>query len=74
MAETKPIKMSEWKQYKRKGISEMRTYVPGEDVTKFSVNPVDVLELGGMVARNPKNHADQWYVAKKYFEDNLEPA
>jgi hypothetical protein len=28
----------------------------------------------GMVARNPKNHADQWYVARKYFEDNLEPA
>ena len=26
----------------------------------------------GMIARNPKNHADQWYVARKYFEDNLE--
>jgi len=29
---------------------------------------------GDMIARNPKNHADQWLVAKKYFEDNLEPA
>jgi hypothetical protein len=27
-----------------------------------------------MIARNPKNHADQWLVAKKYFEDNLEEA
>lgn len=27
---------------------------------------------GGMIARNPKNHDDKWYVAKKYFEDNLE--
>ena len=25
-----------------------------------------------MIARNPKNHEDQWYVAKKYFEDNFE--
>jgi hypothetical protein len=28
--------------------------------------------IGDMIARNPKNHADQWLVAKKYFEDNLE--
>lgn len=25
-----------------------------------------------MIARNPKNHEDQWLVAKKYFEDNFE--
>lgn len=63
-----------WKQYKRKGLSEMRPYIPGEDLSKFSINPVDTPELGGMVARNPLDHRDQWYVAKKYFEDNLEPA
>ncbi len=28
---------------------------------------------GDMIARNPKNHNDQWLVAKAYFEDNLEP-
>ena len=28
----------------------------------------------GMIARNPKNSQDQWYVAKKYFEDNFEEA
>ena len=27
----------------------------------------------GMVARNPSNHADQWYVARAYFEANFEP-
>ena len=27
----------------------------------------------GYIARNPKNHADMWYVSKKYFDDNLEP-
>ena len=28
--------------------------------------------LGDMIARNPKNHNDQWLVAKKYFEENFE--
>lgn len=63
-----------WKQYKRKGLSEMRPYIPGEDLSAVSVSKEDKPEPGGMIARNPKNHADQWYVSKKYFEDNLEPA
>lgn len=25
-----------------------------------------------MIARNPKNHNDQWLVAEEYFNDNLE--
>ena len=67
--------MSEFKQYKRKGLSEMRPYVPGEDMTHISVADIDDPGTDmGMVARNPQNHADQWYVARKYFDDNLEPA
>ena len=67
--------MSEWKQYKRKGLSEMRPYVLGEDLTGISVAKVDNPQKDmGMIARNPKNHKDQWYVARKYFEENLEPA
>jgi len=64
--------MNEFKKYTRKGFSEMRPYLPGEDLSKVSVATVDTLEKGGMIARNPKNHKDQWYVAKKYFEENLE--
>lgn len=30
-------------------------------------------KIGDMIARNPKNHDDQWLVAKQYFEDNFEP-
>lgn len=64
-----------FKLYKRKGLSEMRPYVKGEDLSKISVAAVDSPEEDmGMVARNPVNHEDQWYVARKYFEDNLEPA
>ena len=70
--------MSEWKKYKRKGLSEMRPYVVGEDVSGISISEADRLagspKEGDMIARNSKNHADQWLVAKKYFEDNLEPA
>lgn len=67
--------MSEWKQYKRKGLSEMRPYVKGEDLGGISVAATDDPENDmGMIARNPDNHSDQWYVAREYFEKNLEPA
>lgn len=63
-----------WKQYKRKGLSEMRPYVLGEDLSGISVSGEDTPEEGGMIARNPANHDDQWYVSKAYFEANLEEA
>ena len=67
-----------WKQYKRKGLSEMREYVEGEDLSKVSISEPDreagSPKKGDMIARNPANHEDKWLVAKKYFEDNLEPA
>jgi len=70
--------MSEWKQYKRKGVSEMRPYVHGEAIAGVSISDADRAagspKDGDMIARNPKDHSDQWLVAKKYFEDNLEPA
>ena len=64
--------MMTWAHYRRKGYSEMRPYIVGEDLTGISVSKEDTPELGGMIARNPDNHADQWYVAKAYFEKNLE--
>lgn len=29
-------------------------------------------KIGDMIARNPKNHNDQWLVAQQYFIDNFE--
>lgn len=64
--------------YSRKGLSELtpfKTFVG--DMTNISISEQDKLlsneefELG-YIARNPKNHLDMWYVAKKYFDDNLE--
>ena len=64
-----------FKKYIRKNIAEMRPYVSGEDLTHISVSEVDDPENDmGMVARNPMNHADQWYVARQYFEDNFTEA
>ena len=62
-------------EYRRTNIAEMRPYVSGEDLTKISVSDVDSPDEDmGMVARNPKNHDDQWYVARQYFDDNFERA
>jgi hypothetical protein len=70
--------MSEFKQYRRKSVSEMRPYVEGETLDgKVSISEQDLNagspKVGDMIARNPKNHEDKWLVAKAYFEDNLEP-
>jgi hypothetical protein len=68
-----------WKQYKRKGLSEMRPYIQGEVLPPcVSISEADLKngspKVGDMIARNPKNHDDQWLVAEKYFNDNLELA
>lgn len=72
-----------WAYYRRKGLSEMRPYIAWEPLDGISVSEPDKAWLldcqsrnadpGGYIARNPKNHADQWYVAQAYFDENLEP-
>jgi len=69
--------MSVFKQYRRKGLSEMRPYTNGEVLSSvISISEADKLngspKVGDMIARNPKDHTDQWLVAQKYFEENLE--
>ena len=66
-----------FKQYKRKGLSEMIEYKNYTgDITLVSISKEDINngspKEGDMIARNPKNHNDFWLVAEKYFNDNLE--
>ena len=61
-----------WKQYRRTGSTEMRPYIPGEDVTGISVSAADTPAAGGMIARNKNNAQDQWYVAEAYFAQHFE--
>lgn len=47
-----------------------------DNIIEVSISDVDLLngspKIGDMIARNPKNHLDQWLVAEKYFNDNFE--
>ena len=70
--------MSAFKQYRRKQIAELRPYVEGEVLDgRISISAFDreagSPKAGDMIARNPKNHDDQWLVAAAYFADNFEP-
>jgi len=62
----------EWKNYIKQTPQPMRPYIPGEDLKAqgISVWDGDTPEVGGMIARNPKDPKDQWYVAKAFFEHN----
>jgi len=69
-----------FKQYRRKQIAELRPWIAGEVLSGVSMS-ISVSEEdrkngspkeGDMIARNPKNHNDQWLVTKQYFEDNFE--
>lgn len=68
--------MNKFIQYRRKQIAEMRPYELGEEMNGISISMVDSQagspKKGDMIARNPKNHMDQWLVAAAYFADNFE--
>ena len=69
--------MTDFTQYRRKQIAELRPYAPGESMEGISISQPDKdagsPKEGDMIARNPKNHADKWLVAAQYFADNFEP-
>lgn len=70
--EIKDRDMSEFKDYRKKNVQPMRPYVVGEDLTDISVSAEDTPEEGGMIAVNPDNEVDKWYVGKQFFQDNYE--
>lgn len=68
-----------FQKYRRSQIAELRPFVEGEHLPEaVSVSAEDRRngspKAGDMIARNPKNHADQWLVAAAYFADNFEPS
>lgn len=68
--------MSDFIQYRRRQIAELRPWQSGDDMSRVSVSAPDKEagspKEGDMIARNPKNHDDQWLVAAQYFADNFE--
>lgn len=68
--------MTEFAKYLHMQIAELRPWVEGDDMSRVSVSSPDKEagspKVGDMIARNPKNHDDQWLVAEQYFLDNFE--
>jgi len=65
-----------FKQYRRSAIAEMADWFPEFPMQGVSISEADKIngspKAGDKIARNPKNHADQWLVAEAYFLDNFE--
>ena len=57
-----------------------RPWVLGEDMSDISVGAQDLANMGarddplkeGMVAQDPDNLNDQWFINKEYFDKNYE--
>ena len=72
IAEMRPVEQSEVEYFKiQKALyddsGEFQISISDSDIKNGSP------KVGDMIARNPKNHNDQWLVAEKYFKENFEP-
>lgn len=67
-----------WIPCQRVGQIEVRPYIHGDQARhEISISEADLklpTLVGGMIARNPDNHADQWYIAKAYFNKHYRVA
>jgi len=63
---------SRFKPYRKMASQMMRPYIVGESTAGISVSDDDMPEDGGMIAIDPKNPRDQWYVSKDFFVKNYE--
>ena len=80
--------IKEFKKYKRKQIAEIREVTVedilfmSKDMSQSTVSyPISISDfdkengsprIGDMIARNPKDHNDQWLIAEQYFKENFE--
>ena len=74
VAELRPITKEDIYAFKT---HNKKLYVMSDSwVITVSISQADIdngsPKLGDMIARNSKNHKDQWLVAKEYFEENFE--
>ena len=71
-AELRPVIEEDINQYALDRILTIGHYL---DQPEISISEADRKngspKIGDMIARNPKNHNDQWLVSKAYFEDNF---
>ena len=74
IAELRPIEQSDLEQFEQHKM--LVAHKTSDNCIPVSISDADLKtgspKIGDMVARNPKNHLDQWLIAKQYFEDNFE--
>ena len=74
IAELRPVTKTDVKNYEVQN-EIIISFNPDNPLT-VSISDVDrengSPKIGDMIARNPKNHLDQWLVAEQYFKDNFE--
>lgn len=74
VAELRPVEQSDIDHFSHQyderlpAFMEWNVSVSNEDLKSGSP------KIGDMIARNPKNHNDQWLIAEQYFKDNFEDA
>ncbi len=70
------VKQLKFTRYRRKQIAELAPWEQEANMSRVSISPADKEagspKAGDMIARNPKNHDDQWLIAAQYFADNFE--
>jgi hypothetical protein len=74
IAELRPVNQDDLDEFNH---SEMLSaHKTKDNWVLVSISDVDLQngspKTGDMIARNPKNHLDQWLVAEEYFKDNFE--
>ena len=60
--------MSLFKNYVKKAVQPMRPYIVGENMENISVGEGITPTEGGMIAVDPNNSEDMWYIAPEYME------
>ena len=79
----KKFKRTQWTEMRPVTEWDIKAYQVDKEIhsirdTEFKVSISDAdrqngsPKIGDMIARNPKNHSDQWLVAEQYFKDNFE--
>lgn len=72
IAELRPVSIMDIQHYK---LSLTNEKVPAFMEWNISLSYEDINngspKIGDMIARNPKNHLDQWLIAEQYFLDNF---
>ena len=74
IAELRTVTQEDVNEFKERNL--LYAHETKDNVIEVSISDVDLAngspKIGDMIARNPKNHLDQWLVAEQYFKDNFE--